>query len=112
MKKSFIGAICFLIGVVLSSGVYFIFPEKKQIVYNETQVLTQMIDKFKNISKDETVSFGISYYHSRTFTNRFYVNVNYGEVQYSTSFDSFEEMIEFISDSKKYYDNVVAIKGE
>lgn len=115
MKASFVGALSFVAGVVLSVVVYSSFPQKEPVVveqvkYDETQIIKNMIAEFDELPGDPWASFSLSYYPSRRDSSpTFYVNVDYGNVTHKETFSSYEEFISYISSPEKYHTRVIEV---
>jgi len=103
----------FVAGIVLSTLVSILFPRQivEETVYNEKQILSQMISIFDALPNDNYPSFTILYYPRRRLESKpdFRVNLDYGLIEYRQRFDNFDDFISFISDPEKYNNRVLNI---
>jgi len=101
----------FVLGIVLGATVLSFKDAEVVQTYDERQILSQMISVFDALPADGYPSFTISYYPKRRLESKpdFRVNLDYGLIEYKEEFDNFDDFISFISDQKKYKDNILGV---
>jgi len=117
MRKEVIALLSFMVGISIASIIFIAFPKQKEeikpiIVYNENQIISNMITEFDGLSKDDWTSFSIAYYPSKRSddTSTFFVSVDYGDVSHKEIFKTYEEFISYVSSPEKYHTRVIEVR--
>ncbi len=101
----------FTLGIILGATVLSFIKKDEVQIYDEKQIISQMISVFDALPIGDYPSFTISYYPIRRLESKpdFMVNLDYGLIEYKEEFDNFDDFISFIFDQKKYKDNILGV---
>jgi hypothetical protein len=78
----------------------------RPIIVDEDSLIKNMVSFFKSLPKEKRyeVNFSLSYFEER---DRYLVSLDYKNIRYSSWFDTYEKMIDFVSDPQQYYYSIL-----